>query len=277
MPRLLTGLLLTLILAAVGICDDHTSDTTSGSSFTLRVLPSKNPDGTKIPVTTKTLQQTIQTIKNRLNRIGVDDHLITAQGSDRILVQLPGITAEQHPKIRASIITPARLALKEVHPGSRTLADALAREKPEDRVLPPGYELNVLEYEDGDGDGQITKENLLIKRLPALDGSYIVLAQELYGPNEGNILVELNSEGTKKISDLTSKMRHGRDRLAIVLNGKVLRAPTVMDTLGSRLEIIGMKDAKEAKAIAAALLSPLKNPVKIIKEHTARAPLGNEE
>ena len=39
---------------------------------------------------------------------------------------------------------------------------------------------------------KIITENILLKRRSALDGSYIVHAQELYGPYEGKLTVELN-------------------------------------------------------------------------------------
>jgi len=109
-----------------------------------------------------------------------------------------------------------------------------------------------------------------------LDGSYIVHAQELYGPYEGKLTVELNPEGANKMFDLTSKMRPGVDRLAIVLDGKVLSAPVVQSSLGANFEISGMKDANEAKSIAAALLNPLKNPLLVEEERTVSATLGKE-
>src|SRR5690606_33379935 len=39
----------------------------------------------------KTLEQAIETIRNRVDEFGVAEPSITAQGSDRILVQLPGV------------------------------------------------------------------------------------------------------------------------------------------------------------------------------------------
>ena len=129
---------------------------------------------------------------------------------------------------------------------------------------------------DEDEDGQVITENILLKRRSALDGSYIVHAQELYGPYEGKLTVELNPEGANKMFDLTSKMRPGVDRLAIVLDGKVLSAPVVQSSLGANFEISGMKDANEAKNIAAALLNPLKNPLLVEEERTVSATLGKE-
>ena len=249
-------------------------DLIGGSSFTLRVQPTIDPEGTSVPVTATAVQQAIQTVEKRLNNLGTADLLIVAQGNDRILVQMPGVSPEEASAVREILEKIAKLELKAVHPESSALANRLAAEKEADRVLPPGYKLYVLS--DEDEDGQVITENILLKRRSALDGSYIVHAQELYGPYEGKLTVELNPEGANKMFDLTSKMRPGVDRLAIVLDGKVLSAPVVQSSLGANFEISGMKDANEAKGIAAALLNPLKNPLLVEEERTVSATLGKE-
>lgn len=249
-------------------------DLIGGSSFTLRVQPTIDPEGTKLPVTATAVEQAIQTVEKRLNNLGTADLLIVAQGSDRILVQMPGVTPEEAANVREILEKIAKLELKLVHPESSALASSLAAENEADRVLPPGYKLYVLE--DEDEDGQIISEPILLKRRSSLDGSYIVHAQELYGPYEGKLTVELNTEGSNKMLDITSKMTHGVDRLAIVLDDKVLSAPVVQSTLGKNFEISGMKDAVEAKGIAAALLNPLKNPLLVEEERTVSATLGKE-
>ncbi len=249
-------------------------DLIGGSSFTLRVQPTIDPEGTSVPVTATAVQQAIQTVEKRLNNLGTADLLIVAQGNDRILVQMPGVSPEEASAVREILEKIAKLELKAVHPESSALANRLAAEKEADRVLPPGYKLYVLS--DEDEDGQVITENILLKRRSALDGSYIVHAQELYGPYEGKLTVELNPEGANKMFDLTSKMRPGVDRLAIVLDGKVLSAPVVQSSLGANFEISGMKDANEAKSIAAALLNPLKNPLLVEEERTVSATLGKQ-
>ncbi len=247
-------------------------DLIGGSSFTLRVQPGQEADGSAMPVSANAVQQAIETVENRLNAFGTADLLIVAQGSDRILVQMPGVTPEDASRVRKILEKVAKLELKVVHPDTRNLAAKVAAD-PENEIV-PGYELKTLQ--DEDEDGTITTENILIKRRAALDGSYVKHAQELYGPYEGKLTVELNNDGATKMFDLTKNMRHGADRLAIVLDGKVLSAPTVQSSLSQRFEISGMKDAGEAKALAAALLNPLKNPLIVEEERTVSATLGKE-
>ncbi|BDS04997.1 protein translocase subunit SecDF [Oceaniferula spumae] len=247
-------------------------DLIGGSSFTLRVQPSKDSNGEPVPVSSNAVQQAIKTVEDRLNAFGTSDLLIIAQGDDRILVQMPGVTPEAAKNVRDTLEKIAKLELKTVHPESRLLADRVAADP--DNEIVPGYELKVLR--DTDDDGKATSENILISRRAALDGSYVVHAQELYGPYEGELSVELNNDGATKMFDLTKQMTHGRDRLAIVLDGEVLSAPVVQASLSQKFQISGMADAAEAKSLAAALLNPLKNPLLVEEQRAVSATLGKE-
>ena len=247
-------------------------DLIGGSSFTLRVQPSTGPNGAEVPVTANAVSQAIQTVEKRLNQSGASDLKIVAQGEDRILVEMPGIAPEDAKRIRTILEKIAKLELKAVHPETRVLANKVAAD-PDNEII-PGYELKVLK--DTDDDGNATSENILVKSRAALTGEYIVHAQEMYGPYEGQLDVELNNEGATKMFDLTKQMQHGSDRLAIVLDGKVLSAPTVQSPLSKKFQISGMGTAKEAKALASALLNPLKNPLIVEEERTMSATLGKE-
>ena len=247
-------------------------DLIGGSSFTLRVQPTIGPNGEEVPVTANAVSQAILTVEKRLNQDGSADLKIVAQGEDRILVEMPGIAPEDAKRIRTILEKIAKLELKAVHPETRVLANKVAADP--DNEIVPGYELKVLK--DTDEDGNATSENILIKSRASLDGTYIVHAQELYGPYEGQLDVQLNKEGATKMFDLTKKMQHGRDRLAIVLDGKVLSAPVVQSSLSQKFQISGMGTAKEAKALAAALLNPLKNGLVVEEERTMSATLGKE-
>ena len=88
-----------------------------------------------MPVTATAVQQAIQTVEKRLNNLGTADLLIVAQGSDRILVQMPGVTPEEASDVREILEKIAKLELKAVHPESRALANRLAAENEADRVL----------------------------------------------------------------------------------------------------------------------------------------------
>lgn len=58
----------------------------------------------------------------------------------------------------------------------------------------------------------------------------------------GQIFVKLNEDGGKKLRQITAGMQHGRDRLAIIVDGKLISAPVVHATLDSSFVISGFKD-----------------------------------
>jgi len=239
-------------------------------SYTLRLETEKPSIAPTSQRTSRDIEQTIEILEKRLNSLGVKNLLVKSQGNDRVVVKVSGISAATAEQIYATLTRPAKLELKLVHPDTRKLANKVAAD-PENEVV-PGYELKVLK--DTDDDGKATTENLLVKQRASIDGSSIIHAQELYGPYEGQLDVELNAEGAAKMFKTTQKMKHGRDRLAIVLDGKVLSAPVVQSTLSKKFQISGMGDAKEAKALAAALLTPLKIPLVLEKEESFTPPLA---
>ena len=60
--------------------------------------------------------------------------------------------------------------------------------------------------------------------------------------NGGRIIVKLNEEGGKKLRETTARMQHGRDRLAIIVDGRLISAPVVQGTLDSSFVISGFED-----------------------------------
>jgi SecD/SecF fusion protein len=241
----------------------HAQVETFNLTYTLRVqdeAPSSTDD--KKPVSFKNLNHAVLTLEKRLKALKAKKTKVKAKGSDRILVTVNQLSDAEIQELRTTLTRPAKLELKLVHPDTRKLANKVAADP--DNEIVPGYELKVLR--DTDDDGNITSENILIKNRAALDGSYIIHAKELDGPYEGQILIELNEQGADLMFKTTDQMKHGRDRLAIVIDGKVLSAPTVQSTLSKKFQVSGLSSEKEAKALAAALLNPLKNPLIIEEE-----------
>jgi len=203
-------------------------------------------------------------ITNNLREMGLTAHSIswTAQGDLKVVLPALGEAVRQdaiRELTKDKLIRYGHLSLNLVHPQSRKLALKMANDPSPHPV--PGYRWVTMTYVDE--DDITTKELLLIKKTPVLDSASIIHAQELYGPYEGKLTVKLNKAGANKMFDATKRMTHGVDRLAIILDGKILSAPVVQDSLGAQFEISGMKDAAEAKKIAAALLSPLNHSLKV--------------
>jgi len=242
-------------------------DIAGGSAFTLEVQPKIDDKGVTVEVTGDAVAEAIKTLRSRLDPDGTGDLLIQAQGTNRINIQMPGISEEQAEIIRAKILETAKLELKEVHPNNATLAREVEAGT---KGKPPGYTLYSY---TSTRDGEERTEPLLLSRRVKVKGSHVRFAGPDYA-QPGVVQVRLKTEGGDAMRDMTSKMTLGRDRLAVVLDGEVMSAPTVQAILGSQFVIEGLDSIEEAQSLSASLMNPLENSVLIIQERTVSARLG---
>jgi preprotein translocase subunit SecD len=112
-----------------------------------------------------------------------------------------------------------------------------------------GDTLRISELADAAGEGvermilktETGEEALFVKSKAVLGDSDVKQAWPQHA-FDGQICVELNEEGGKKLKETTARMRYGRDRLAIIVDGRLISAPTVQTTLGSAFVIDGFHD-----------------------------------
>jgi SecD/SecF fusion protein len=250
-------------------------DIVGGSSFTLRVQPRESDSGEKMEVTPQQVEQAILVIEKRLNSMGTSEPLIARQGTDGILVQMPGVEPETSAKIRNTLEKVAKLELREVSrrndepgPDGKPLAE---RVQSGEEII-PGYKAYTLKGKDEDGN-EYTRPILLNRRM-ALGGSDI--ADAVPSPQQADaVSITLNAEGTDKMIALTKNMRSGVDRIAIVLDGEVISAPVVNQTpLGKQFIVEGLREPGEVQHLASALMNPLENPLVVEMEDTVSPTLG---
>src|SRR5437667_5885638 len=79
------------------------------------------------------LSQAVEVLRKRVDRLGVAEPLIQPEGSDRILVQLPGLSAAEQESAIKLIKQAAFLEFRLVHPQSDELV--------KDNIVEPGYEI----------------------------------------------------------------------------------------------------------------------------------------
>ena len=250
-------------------------DIVGGSSFTLRVQPRESDSGEKMEVTPQQVDQAILVIEKRLNSMGTSEPLIARQGTDGILVQMPGVEPETSAKIRTTLEKVAKLELREVsrrndEPGEG--GKPLAERVQNGSEIIPGYKAYTLKGKDEDGN-EYTRPILLNRRM-ALSGSDI--ADAVPSPQQADaVSITLNAEGTDKMIALTKNMRSGVDRIAIVLDGEVISAPVVNQTpLGKQFIVEGLREPGEVQHLASALMNPLENPLVVEMEDTVSPTLG---
>src|SRR6267378_3208611 len=132
-------------------------DLQGGTSFLVRLVPPTPEDGgPPRPITPEMQEQAVEVIRKRVDEFGVSEPVITKQGTDHILVQIPGLNTAQVATARQQLQRVAKLEFRLVHPNS----DQLVRQIESGAAFtPPGYVLlpNV--------DNRLAKpENLLVKR-----------------------------------------------------------------------------------------------------------------
>jgi SecD/SecF fusion protein len=196
------------------------------------------------------LSQAVEVLRRRVDRFGVAEPLIAPEGRDRILVQLPGLSAADQQDAIDQIRRAAFLQFRLVHPQSEQLL--------EQGIPEPGYEVMILKEKRG---GQEKTERLLVKRQAEMDGSGIKTAwasRDNLGLPE--ILFTLNSEKTELFGRITQEyLKH---RLGIVLDGVLLSAPVIQSAIEEGHGVItGDFEPNDALALANALQNPLRAPL----------------
>jgi SecD/SecF fusion protein len=202
-----------------------------------------------------------------VDKFGVTEPIITPQGSDRVLVQIPGLNPAQIATARQQLEQVAKLEFRLVHPQS----DELIRQiEAGNEIAPPGYRV---ETHGETRNGKPIEEKLLVKQRADLLGNRVSKAFATFDQQGWGISLQFDREGADLFGKLTAA--HVHERFAIVLDGKVQSAPVIKDAIyGGQASISGNFAEKEARDLASVLENPLQNPVKIIEERSASATLG---
>ena len=252
-------------------------DLAGGSSFTVRIDPKKE-DGKPIAVTQDDQKQAISVIRKRLDPKGIKDLAIQGQGTDRITIEMPGVTKKEADKIEGILKEQAVLSFHEVNPQSASIVAQL--ESGQISRPPPGY-IVVPKLLTEDGKPVIDKETgdqastpVILRRRAIVKGSQIKRAQADFA-QPGVVQITLNSEGGKKMRKYTGQVNIGRDAMATILDGKAISVATINAVLSSSFIIEGIDGGYDgAQLLAQQLMNPLENPLDIEEQRQVSARLG---
>lgn len=250
-------------------------DIVGGSAFSVRIQPKTDGKGDPLPITKDQVDEAIRVIRLRLDPDGKKDLVIAAQGTDGILVQMPGIEPEESAEVRRKLETVAKLELRQVSPRNDEIGSngkSLAQRVLDGEEIEPSYRAYPLPVKDQEGNEYTTP--ILLKRAASLGGSDIEIATPSSSSFDA-VDVTLNNKGAEKMFNLTKDLRKGIDRIAIVLDERVISAPQVQDTLSKNFVINGLNEPGEVKELINALMNPLENPLKIEQERTVSPTLGS--
>lgn len=237
--------------SAFGTTVDISSD---GKTITLSYSDKQKEEMAK-----DALSRSIEIVRRRIDALGTKEPSIQSQGGKYILVQLPGVDNPE--RIKELIGQTAKMTFHLVN-------EDVTQEQLISGRAPNGTEF--LPYMD-------MPEALPVPVYSRVEVSGESLKDSQADFNQNNMPVVttvFDSAGARRFAKLTTE--HVNERFAIVLDGKVLSAPTINEPIpGGRGQISGGFSLQGAKDLAVLLRSgALPAPLTVIEERTVGAGLG---
>jgi preprotein translocase subunit SecD len=224
------------------------------------------------------LQQNITTLRNRVNELGVAEPVIQQQGTNRIVVQLPGV----QDTARA----------KEILGATATLEYRLADTEHDVRsVVESGrIPVNAKLYYERNG------QPILLKKQIIVTGDQIVDAASTIDENGGPaVTVRLDGNGGRRMSKITrdnigkpmavvfienrtdTKLVDGEPVRTTKRTEEVISVATIRDHFSNRFQTTGLDSTEEARDLALLLRAgALATPIEIVEERTVGPSLGRD-
>ena len=211
------------------------------------------------------LSQAVEVLRKRVDKFGVAEPVIQPEGNNRILVQLPGLSAADQENARIAIKKAAFLEFKIVHEDSKNLVDQ--------GIIPPGYQLMTQVKTLPNGAKQL--ERYMVKKRAEMVGgikSAMVTRDNLGRPE---IAFTLDSAHADEFGRITTE-NVGR-QLAVILDGELQTAPVIRTAItGGSGVIEGDYSQQEAFQLQNVLENPLKTPLDIKSSRVVDPTLGKD-
>jgi preprotein translocase subunit SecD len=216
----------------------------------------------------RAVEQALEIIRNRIDQFGVSEPEITLQGTDQILVQLPGI---KDPQRAINLIGQTALLEFKLVDEEGNVDEALKGN------IPPG-DIILYQRSVDPQTGAVRRVPYLLKEKTLMTGEFIKDARVALDSqfHEPYVAIEFTDVGAKLFEQITAA--NVKKRLAIILDNNVISAPVIQERIaGGRAQITGRFDMKEASDLAIALRSgALPAPVKILEQRTVGPSLGQD-
>jgi preprotein translocase subunit SecD len=245
-------------------------DLTSGAdnTFTVSMKPQALAD-----LKNRAVQQAIETIRNRIDQLGVSEPVIEEHGLGQyqILVQLPGV--DDPARVKEIMQSTAMLEIRQSLGGPYSSEQEALQQHggvlPPDAVLLPGRSMGSQQSEGG----QVW---YLVSRASAVTGRDLRNASPSRDENgQPSVQFTLTNEGGRRFADFTG--RHVGDNLAVVLDNKVQEVAVIKEQIHDNGVINGRFTEQEAKDLAMILRSgALPAGIKYLEERTVGPSLGSD-
>lgn len=201
-----------------------------------------------------------EVVRKRIDAVGTKEPTIIRSSADRIVVQVPGL---QDPKALKDLLgQTAKLEFKMVND------DAAAKEEAAKGTIKPGFEV-VPSPESPSGFE-------LLNRQVLISGERLINATQGYDQQSNSPVVDIQFDTQGANAFARATQANVGKRFAMVLDGKVLSAPSINEPImGGRAQISGNFTVESANSLAIALRSGAL-PVKltVVEERTVGPDLG---
>ena len=235
-------------------------------------------------IKTSSVEQALETIRNRIDEFGVAEPDLRKQGTNEIVVQLPGVKDKD--KAIKLIGTPAILKFKIVDTENPLAAKLPSSIQPsgEDKLfqefasqIPEDDEILFGKVFD-DNDKVISKKVYLMKKKTLMTGDLLSDARVGIDQRFNLPVVNMtfNSSGAKLFEEITGA--NVNKSMAIILDDNVYSAPNINEKIsGGSAMISGSFSDEEAKILANALRNgSLKAPLKLLQNVSVGPSLGRD-
>ena len=211
-----------------------------------------------IDLQSQTIEQSMEIIRRRIDPDGTKEPVIQRQGADRVLVQLPGVDDPE--EIKRLLGRTAKLTFQLVD------TSITAQEVRQRGRAPSGSVL--LPADDDSGEAFVVEKRVMVS------GELLESAQASFDQNNRPaVTFALNAEGAKKFGRVTGA-NIGRP-FAIILDGKVVSAPTIQSQIFGNGQITGNFTVAETNELALILRAgALPAPLIVMEERSIGPGLG---
>ncbi|MEJ5216787.1 protein translocase subunit SecD [Cognatishimia sp. D5M38] len=248
----IVGTLAQPVVSLTGVGSNDLLISTDGDTIVVTLSEAE-----RVATDERTVQQSLEIIRRRIDEVGTREPTIQRQGSDRILIQVPGIGSAS--ELKDIIGTTAQLTFQPVV--SRT-SDAQA---------PAGSGNEVLPSLDDEGTFYI------LESAPVVTGEELVDAQPSFDQNgRPAVSFRFNPSGARKFGDYTAE--NIGSPFAIVLDEEVISAPVIQSHIpGGSGIITGNFDVVESTNLAVLLRAgALPAGLDFLEERTIGPELGQD-
>jgi protein-export membrane protein SecD len=209
----------------------------------------------------QTIEQSIQIVERRVNQLGTVEPVIQRQGTDRILVQVPGL--QDPSRLKELLGKTAKMEFRMVD-------TTVPPDQAQQGRVPPDSEVLM--------SSTSPKIPYVIKKQVLVSGGDLTDAQPGFDQRSGEPIVSFrfNTSGSRKFAQATSE--NVGQPFAIVLDNEVISAPVIREPItGGSGQISGSFTVQQANDLAILLRAgALPAPLTVIEERTVGPGLGQD-